>query len=203
MTDIPIQIHPIQIHPIGVVQDGRLEPFDDDWAEVEARIVVDDRFPPDSTAGLEEFSHLDVVYLFHLVDADSVHVGARHPRGRRDWPSVGIFAQRAKARPNRIGVTTCELLDVDGRRPHSAGARRHSRHTGARSEALHDRLCAEARGARTRMGPRAHGQLLDGVTARRRQCGSSPPGGQMRTRPRSWGGNADGHAAQQPVLGRT
>lgn len=110
MTDIPIQIH-----PIGVVQDGRREPFDDDWAEVEARIVVDGRFPPDSTAGLEEFSHLDVVYLFHLVDADRVNVGARHPRGRSDWPRVGIFAQRAKARPNRIGVTTCELLEVDGR----------------------------------------------------------------------------------------
>jgi hypothetical protein len=26
------------------------------------------------------------------------------------------FAQRAKGRPNRIGVTTCEILDVEGRR---------------------------------------------------------------------------------------
>jgi tRNA (Thr-GGU) A37 N-methylase len=43
-------------------------------------------------------------------------VGARHPRGRTDWPLVGIFAQRGKARPNRIGVTTCELVGVDGRR---------------------------------------------------------------------------------------
>jgi tRNA (Thr-GGU) A37 N-methylase len=43
-----------------------------------------------------------------------VNLGARHPRGRTDWPKVGIFAQRAKARPNRIGVTTCELVDVDG-----------------------------------------------------------------------------------------
>jgi len=42
-------------------------------------------------------------------------VGARHPRGRTDWPRVGIFAQRAKARPNRIGVTTCELVGIDGR----------------------------------------------------------------------------------------
>jgi tRNA (Thr-GGU) A37 N-methylase len=44
-----------------------------------------------------------------------VHLGARRPRGRADWPEVGIFAQRAKARPNRIGVTTCELVAVDGR----------------------------------------------------------------------------------------
>ena len=27
---------------------------------------------------------------------------------------MGIFAQRAKARPNRIGVTTCALVGVDG-----------------------------------------------------------------------------------------
>ena len=41
--------------------------------------------------------------------------GARHPRGRQEWPLVGIFAQRAKARPNRIGVSTCRLLGVTGR----------------------------------------------------------------------------------------
>ena len=29
-------------------------------------------------------------------------------------PLVGIFAQRAKARPNRIGITTCELVSVEG-----------------------------------------------------------------------------------------
>jgi len=109
VTDIPIQVH-----PIGVVQSGRREPIDDGWAGVEARIIVDSRFPRNSTAGVEEFSHLDVVYLFHLVDVDGIHSGARHPRGRTDWPKVGIFAQRAKARPNRIGVTTCELLEVDG-----------------------------------------------------------------------------------------
>ena len=27
----------------------------------------------------------------------------------------GIFAQRAKGRPNRIGVTTCEIVSVDQR----------------------------------------------------------------------------------------
>lgn len=61
-----------------------------------------------------EFSHVDVAFLFHLVDETEVNLGARHPRGRDYWPLVGIFAQRAKARPNRIGITTCRLLDVDG-----------------------------------------------------------------------------------------
>jgi len=52
--------------------------------------------------------------VFDRVDEASVHLGPRHPRNRADWPSIGIFAQRAKARPNRIGVTVCQLLEVHG-----------------------------------------------------------------------------------------
>ena len=80
-----------------------------------------DRFSPDVVAGLDDFSHVDVVYVFHRVDEDDVNLGARHPRGRTDWPKVGIFAQRAKARPNRIGVTTCELQAVNGLELHVRG----------------------------------------------------------------------------------
>ena len=39
-------------------------------------------------------------------------MSARHPRGNLAWPQVGVFAQRAKGRPNRIGVSVCELLAV-------------------------------------------------------------------------------------------
>ncbi|MEM8922133.1 MAG: SAM-dependent methyltransferase [Actinomycetota bacterium] len=106
---------PITLTAIGHVRGGRADPIDDDWATVEADIVLDDRFPPDATAGLSSFSHLEVIFHFDRVDVDRIHTGARHPRNRSDWPAVGIFAQRAKARPNRLGLTTCELLDVDGR----------------------------------------------------------------------------------------
>jgi tRNA-Thr(GGU) m(6)t(6)A37 methyltransferase TsaA len=105
----------IEMLPVGVVHGGRTEPVDDDWGGSEATIALDaTRFSPDVVAGLDAFSHLDVVYVFHRVQSDDVHLGARHPRGRTDWPMVGIFAQRAKARPNRIGVTTCTLLGVHG-----------------------------------------------------------------------------------------
>lgn len=107
---------PVTLLPIGTVVGGRVEAIDDDWGAVEATIAIDDRFPDDCTAGLADFSHIDVVYVFDRVDHDAVHAGARHPRNRADWPLVGIFAQRAKARPNRLGVTTCELVHVDGRR---------------------------------------------------------------------------------------
>jgi tRNA (Thr-GGU) A37 N-methylase len=47
------------------------------------------------------------------VDESAVTTGARHPRNRLDWPKVGIFAQRGKNRPNRIGVTICRLASVN------------------------------------------------------------------------------------------
>ena len=46
---------------------------------------------------------------------------SRHPRGNTAWPRVGIFAQRAKDRPNRLGLTTCELRAVGSRRVEVAG----------------------------------------------------------------------------------
>ena len=104
-----------QLRPIGTVRSERTEPVDDDWDRVGATIELDGaRFTADVVAGLDAFSHVDVVYLFHLVDEGAVNLSARHPRGRDDWPLVGILAQRAKARPNRLGVTTCRLLAVEG-----------------------------------------------------------------------------------------
>ena len=107
----------IGFEPIGFVAGGRTEAIDDDWGDVEATIVLDGALlEPEATLCLEEFSHIEVVYLFHLVEPDAVVRGARRPRGNPDWPEVGILGQRAKARPNRIGVTVCELVAVDGLR---------------------------------------------------------------------------------------
>jgi tRNA-Thr(GGU) m(6)t(6)A37 methyltransferase TsaA len=105
----------IEMQPIGFVRGGRAEPIDDDWGGVEATIELDaSQFEPDVTAGLAEFSHLEVIYVFHLVDESKIETKARHPRHNTDWPLVGIFAQRAKGRPNRIGVTTCGIVSIDG-----------------------------------------------------------------------------------------
>ena len=57
----------------------------------------------------------------HLVPADKIETGARHPRNNLDWPAVGIFAQRGKNRPNRIGTTICRVLRVEGTRLHLEG----------------------------------------------------------------------------------
>lgn len=46
---------------------------------------------------------------------------ARPPRGRTDWPLNGIFAQRGKNRPNRLGVSRAQILMVDGLDLHVRG----------------------------------------------------------------------------------
>jgi tRNA-Thr(GGU) m(6)t(6)A37 methyltransferase TsaA len=107
--------------PVGRVVGGRGEVRDDDWGAERAVIELDARFEAEALAGLTEFSHLEVVYVFDRVDAGAVETGARHPRGNEAWPRVGIFAQRAKDRPNRIGVSRCRLLGVDGLRVSVSG----------------------------------------------------------------------------------
>lgn len=110
MTDFTVE-------PIGYVRSSRDAAIDDDWDAVTAVIELDaNQLQTDATDGLETFSHIEVVFLFDQVAPDQVCRGSRHPRGNTDWPRVGILAQRAKDRPNRIGLTTCRVVHVDGLR---------------------------------------------------------------------------------------
>jgi tRNA-Thr(GGU) m(6)t(6)A37 methyltransferase TsaA len=102
-------------NPIGMVRGGRARAIDDDWGSSRARIELDAaQFGPEALAGLADFSHIEVIFIFDQVAEDAIERGARRPRGRADWPLVGIFAQRGKARPNRIGLCTCRVVDVHG-----------------------------------------------------------------------------------------
>jgi tRNA (adenine37-N6)-methyltransferase len=104
----------IVLHPIGWVHSAENGPREDYWGGVVSEIRVASHFSPDALAGLGEFSHLEVLFHLHGVDAFSLVQGKRHPRGNPQWPETGIFAQRAKARPNRIAATICELLSIEG-----------------------------------------------------------------------------------------
>jgi tRNA-Thr(GGU) m(6)t(6)A37 methyltransferase TsaA len=104
----------IALSPIGIVHSPVVEPVDDIWGGVKCRIDLDaSRFTPDCVTGLADFSHVEVVFFFHRVTESEIEAGSRHPRNRLDWPRVGIFAQRGKNRPNRIGITICRLLSVE------------------------------------------------------------------------------------------
>ncbi|MDR3525994.1 MAG: SAM-dependent methyltransferase [Rhizomicrobium sp.] len=99
---------------VGIVRAGRQEPLDDGWDEVPARIELDtEQFGAEALLGLEQFSHVEVLFYFHAVSTPP-ETAARRPRGRQDWPKVGIFAQRAKDRPNHLGATICRLLSLEG-----------------------------------------------------------------------------------------
>jgi tRNA (Thr-GGU) A37 N-methylase len=103
------------LEPVGFVRGGRAEPIDDDWGKSRARLDLDPaRFKPEALAGLGDFSHAEIVYLFDQVRDEEIETGARHPRGRTDWPKVGIFAQRGKNRPNRLGVCVARIVGVEG-----------------------------------------------------------------------------------------
>ena len=108
-------MNPIQMTPVATVLGGRSEPTDDYWGGTRAIIRIDaDQFPTDATAGLEEFSHLEVAFFFHLTDQADLHPGARRPRNNPDWPAVGIFGHRNMRRQNWLGISRCRLLAVDG-----------------------------------------------------------------------------------------
>ena len=93
----------VELRPIGTVHTVPTEASDDDWGDTEATIALDPRYLDLSALhGLDEFSHIEVIYLFHLVLPESVVRGARRPRDNRAWPRVGILAQRARTAPTAL-----------------------------------------------------------------------------------------------------
>lgn len=106
--------------PIGVVRCSRSQPEDDRWDREVATIELVAPFDERSIRGLATFSHCIVVYVVDRASWDESRM-LRRPRGNREWPEVGIFAQRAKDRPNRLGVTVCRVVSTDGATIHVSG----------------------------------------------------------------------------------
>ena len=105
----------ITLTPIGAVHSPVGEPLDEVFGGLTACIELDPaRFTPESLKGLDEFSHVEIIFYFHQLDESRIVYTVRHPRNRADWPEVGIFGQRARMRPSRIGSTVCRLVSVKG-----------------------------------------------------------------------------------------
>lgn len=108
-----MELTEVKVEPIGIVRSPRVEADDDNWGEVISSIEIT-TLPAEALAGLDAFSHIEVLFYMHRVDEGKIQTGARHPRNRTDWPKVGILAQRAKGRPNRLGLSRCQLVRVEG-----------------------------------------------------------------------------------------
>jgi tRNA (adenine37-N6)-methyltransferase len=105
----------IHLSPIAFVHNTRLTPSDDNWGGLVSEIRLDPALPEESLLGLDSFSHAEIIFQFHLVEEKDIVTGARHPRENPDWPKVGIFAQRGRVRPNRLGLTVVRILRREGR----------------------------------------------------------------------------------------
>jgi tRNA (adenine37-N6)-methyltransferase len=104
----------IIIKPIGFVANDRIGLTDDNWSSVESVIELSNDLQEECFDGIEEFSHLEIIFYFDR--STKVCIGSEHPRENKDYPRVGIFAQRKKDRPNHIGATIVNLIRRDGRR---------------------------------------------------------------------------------------
>jgi tRNA-Thr(GGU) m(6)t(6)A37 methyltransferase TsaA len=112
----------INLRPIGFVRGGRTEPINDEWDSVISRIDLDtDWLSSEAILGLNSFSHLEVIFHFHKADPKSIVTTSRHPQDNKNFPLMGIFAQRVHLRPNLLGMTTCNVLGVEGASIHVRG----------------------------------------------------------------------------------
>ncbi len=105
----------IVLHSIGKVSSTRKVVEDDNWDQETVFVELDPtQFSEEALVGLQDFSHVEVLFFMDQVDPMKVEKMARHPRNNLDWPKVGIFAQRGKNRPNQIGATICRIVKVEG-----------------------------------------------------------------------------------------
>ncbi|RLG51982.1 MAG: hypothetical protein DRN96_03955 [Thermoproteota archaeon] len=96
------------ISPIGVIRSPfkRVEDVPWDYSQVEGEIHIYPEYR-DGLRDLDGFSHVIVLWLFHLARGESLLVKPLYDSGVR-----GVFATRHPNRPNRIALTVMELLAV-------------------------------------------------------------------------------------------
>ena len=103
------------VRSIATVYNARTDVVDDGWAAIPSEVRLNDEMPAECFDGIEDFSHVEIVYVFHKATGSRPVVGAGHPRENLACPKVGIYAQRKKARPNFIGCTIAKLVRREGR----------------------------------------------------------------------------------------
>ena len=103
----------ISLKPIGVVQTTTVGNEVRDRNRL-SQIILENELVK-ALDGIEEFSHIFVIFWLHKISKEQRQTLKVHPRGRRDMPLLGIFATRTMLRPNPVGLTLVELVRVEGR----------------------------------------------------------------------------------------
>jgi len=106
------KLPPITLKAIGIVRNTVTQPQWHGWEKIVSDIVIDSSLT-EALDGLEEFSHIIVLYWMHQAASGKVPLKI-HPMGTQELPLVGLFATRAPYRPNPIGKATVRLLQRQG-----------------------------------------------------------------------------------------
>ena len=101
----------IVMTPIGKVQNDVVNRKDVSWGEDTSSIVLEKEYVS-GLKGLEDFSHAIIFFFLDKAKYEKEKHLQRRPQNREDMPLVGIFSQRGKDRPNRIGMTSVEIVSV-------------------------------------------------------------------------------------------
>jgi len=103
-----INLTDIQIRPLGKI----LSSFtvnSGNKNEIIAEISIDKKYIK-ALKGIEDYSHIIVLFWLGKITNDERNILVIHPRGHEDLPKVGVFSTRSKTRPNPIGLTVVELI---------------------------------------------------------------------------------------------
>ena len=101
----------IELKPIGFVKTKAVGKEVRDRSNVSQIVLREDL--AEALEGIEDFSHLFVIFWMHEISKEERRTMKVHPRGRGDLPLLGVFATRTPSRPNPIGLTLVELLEVE------------------------------------------------------------------------------------------
>ncbi len=103
----------MEVKAIGTIHSPVTTAEEEHWSDVVSEIHIDSAYAP-GLQGIENWSHVMVVYYMHQAPFDPEEDLVRRPRDRDDMPAVGVFARRSPNRPNGIGVTAVEVVKVEG-----------------------------------------------------------------------------------------
>lgn len=102
----------INLKPIGFVKTAAVGKEVRDKNLI-SKIVFREEFT-EALEGIQDFSHLFVIFWLHKIEEKERWIMKVHPRGRQDMPLLGVFATRTPKRPNPLGLTRVKLLSVEG-----------------------------------------------------------------------------------------
>jgi tRNA-Thr(GGU) m(6)t(6)A37 methyltransferase TsaA len=101
----------IEIEPIGFVKTKVIGKEIKNRSNISEIILKEEL--TSALEGIEDFSHLFVLFWIHQISRKEKLPMKVHPRGRKENPLLGILATRSPYRPNPIGLTLVELIDIN------------------------------------------------------------------------------------------